>query len=995
MKLVVVGPSQSGKSCLAGGLGKTSYGKALFKSAFVATAKGNTSRDYITKLQLMLEGAVWPDATKDSKAKTIDFEFQSKNKKVEFSFDDYNGENVTQKEFRKKLENLCEEDGVALLVNTGFSYSYIEEPTGDRRLATDAEVVNGKTDSGLPVLKASAFEDSPLARKWLVELEKIYEQLIEDLSTQNGGDKSGKPVVALTVTASDRLNSDLSNIRPCFEAFLEKIKNRLDAGGFKCKKFEVSITGILKDQAKPKLADGLANTSAKPFLWLLGKLAWRVRIQVWAKRAMCISAIAAVFTLCVGTYLWFDADKNAENIRNWETQCKNILAKTESDSTNVKGELTKAIEQYKLLRTHRGFGEQKANECADRLEYRIWCVQKRLIEDKIRRIEESQGEKGNVTDCNQVESLFGIFAPSSPSNATALAHSKLRDMWNMNKESFQEANYKWQLGEKVRKPLRKLGEDHGVAVIGKLYPLYDTILAIEVKSHNIELVKMELSTNIDLRVENEWRKFAIPDFELASSTNATHANTRKFFDLFCAWSPATTNGIAAKDKLMVAITNSIPKWRNVYEKTTFKAKVENAVRSREMTELAELHPTRIATNEYLTAKYITEQWTNRVQGIYEEVYQKYIERLVSSCVGRPGCPSLSNDDEEQIKKKAAAVGAPFDVTNALAVIRNKVYEKAEGWRAEKQKTCRDWIKKEVQQDKKRAGQGSLWDAYTYFVRNNQGNPFIGTDVLPAVYKQVEDWLESDIQAFKDLDCNSNSYRQDAEELYNNFKKLCREVFRRNTKGIELKTSWACHFAIACEKDGHLEGVNKCFPQTLAISNVEGKICYIDFRVNYTGTDLTAIITITSTDGSEEKYQIVSKQTLGKEGNYNWKPIVFAARDITIHPFDIIKVELIVTDKNRVGRNLEGEVPGPMYLYGVKLKERLTDGLEVGGEFDLRNWTKFVGKGHWYQGKLTTKDPTPDAYIKIQGDVIGKSVDVYVAEAKKKAMNAKEEERKAK
>ena len=168
MKLVVLGPSQSGKTCLAVGLANTSYGKELFKSAFVATAKGTTSREHLTNLRLMLDGAEWPGGTKDSKAKTLDFEFQWKNDKVDFSFDDYNGENVTQKDFRVKLENLGEEDGVALLVNPGLSYSYVEEQVGSPRLASDAEIVNGKTDSGLPVLTASAFDDSPLARKWLV-----------------------------------------------------------------------------------------------------------------------------------------------------------------------------------------------------------------------------------------------------------------------------------------------------------------------------------------------------------------------------------------------------------------------------------------------------------------------------------------------------------------------------------------------------------------------------------------------------------------------------------------------------------------------------------------------------------------------------------------------------------------------------------------------------------------------------------------------------------
>ncbi len=819
MKLIVLGPSQSGKTCLAVGLANTSYGKALFKSALVATAKGTTSREHLTNLRLMLEGAEWPGGTKDSKAKTLDFEFQWKNDKVEFSFNDYNGENVTQKDFRVKLENLGEEDGVALLVNPGLSYSYVEEQIGSPRLASDAEIVNGKTDSGLPVLTASAFNDSPLARKWLVGQEKIYEQLIEDLSTKNGGNKSGKPIVALTVTASDRLKSDLSKIRPRFESFLEKIKNRLDTGNFKWRSFEVSITGILTDQSKPKLAEGLSNTSAKPFLWLLGRLAWRIRFEVWKKRAMLGSVIAAGFAICVGIYAWVAAGKDADNILEWEVSCKNHLDKANSNnnSANVgaKTALENAIEEYKKLRTHRGFGIQKAIEAADRLEVGIWGVQKRLIADKIGFFEESQGKQGNVTDCNEIENLFALFKPSSPSNTVAEAYTKLYVDWGKKKPDFLEANSIWQLRENVQRPLRACKGEHGETVMPKLYPLYDATLSIESKSEKIDTVKMDLVSNLDSRVEKEWH-FAISDFGAAASTNATREATRDFVTLLDEWKPVTTNGMSAKMALMASVTNSVPEWRTKYEMTHFSDMKREALMNRSLEDLAKLYPARVVTNEYLTLEYVREKWTSGLNDAYDETYERYVTDFVNTVAGRRGCPTLDNADVDKIVRKAEAVGIPFDKKNAIAEIRDAVEVRAKEWRAQRRNECDDWISREVRPDRK--GVELVREYIREKNKHRDHEDIFNETIRSAVYRHCEKCFD-DYVAYFQRNCSDKSK---CDEHFNEyFKPLC-TILAEETKDPD-DVSWAIRFAKACVDIGHVkDGFGKAFPQEFVVTEIEGQ-----------------------------------------------------------------------------------------------------------------------------------------------------------------------------
>ena len=113
MKIFVLGPTQSGKTCLAVGLSATAYGKTLFRRAFEASANDAASRDHLRTLRKLLQSGKWPAGTTGTDE--LEFGFRWKGgTKVVFSFQDYKGERSTDPARLKALGELGGEDGVVL-----------------------------------------------------------------------------------------------------------------------------------------------------------------------------------------------------------------------------------------------------------------------------------------------------------------------------------------------------------------------------------------------------------------------------------------------------------------------------------------------------------------------------------------------------------------------------------------------------------------------------------------------------------------------------------------------------------------------------------------------------------------------------------------------------------------------------------------------------------------------------------------------------------------
>ena len=810
MKLVVIGPTQSGKTCLAVGLSCTIYGKTLFRRAFTANAGGDESRSHLLKFRKMLESEKWPDGTTDTK--TLDFDFEWKRKTIKFSFNDYKGENSIEPAFLKKISELGADDGVVLLVNPGFNFPCVREQDGAIRFATDLEVASSDKPAGFFVL--SAFEDSPLARKWLVDQEGIYQKLIENLKTRNGEQKKGKPVVAVTVTASDRIGrqGDLLSIRPQFDEFLSRITSMLETSGFDWRPFKVSVTGVLADQTKPKLGRGLANTSAKPFFWVLRRLWWRSVRDKWVSAARWAAGIAIAAGICFGAYEWVVAGNADKGILSLVSECNALLGKKPFGIVELKKsrDIVRDLRDSGKWRFH----SRKAGEYADTFEPGIWTRQKRLIKGKIIEFSESGGKLGSDPDINSVEQdLFDPFKPTLPGILDD--YNALRREWDDQKPKFKNRHAEYVFREEVEKKLRESENVHGLPAMDELYPLADIIEGQLPVTERLLAIKIDLAKKLDERVEMEWREVAIPDFARCASTNATHEAVREFQMRLDDWSCVTVEGEDAKSNLAHSVATNALVWRMDY-----------AVNCRTLEALAELYPERVATNEFLTSEFVLDQWESRGKLAFDKARKEYLDCLVSKIKNRSGRPTLTEDgqEKEEIERKATSVGAPFDGPAAWSYVAKQVGDMGKDWEANKRRGCYSWVEENIRKrpGRERTGRDGIWDAYIAERRNHSYDEDIFDEIVrKQVYQWAEKCLEEDVAFF----CSQKETVAEKEKLFvDKFKPLCKRI--KEDARHQDPASWAYPFAVKCIDIGKInDNFANAFPQSFEVTKVLGRIQY--------------------------------------------------------------------------------------------------------------------------------------------------------------------------
>lgn len=570
MKIFVLGPTQSGKTCLAVGLSATAYGKTLFRRAFEASANDAASRDHLRTLRKLLQSGKWPAGTTGTDE--LEFGFRWKGgTKVVFSFQDYKGERSTDPARLKALGELGGEDGVVLLVNPGFEFRYVVGPGGTPRLPNEVESTDSETAASLPV--SSAFADSPLARAWLEEEEDIYDRLVESLKTRNGEEKAAKPVVALAVTASDRLRrkGDLRNIRPRFEEFLARIATKLETAGFRWKRFDVSVTGSLADQNTPKLGRGLANTSPRPFLWIFGQLWWRTHWRMLAKAAKWAAGIAVVAAIGSGAYEYARSVKHAKDVASVHSDCLGILETEPFKLAHLKS----AKGCIDALRHQKGFYVETARLKADELEGPVWEKQKELIQKEINSISHSDGKRGDRKDLKTVDDLFSAFQPEQETLAGDF--NKFRRQWEKEqKPGFLDKHDEWVFTSKIDMVLNNSATNHGHDALSALYPLADIINGVN--SAKLADAKTNRAERVDGRIAMEWRDFLIPDFEEKASDSATRDATRAFRVRLDDWTPVSPSGKVVKAELVASVSNSVPLWRTTYESNRLERTVVAPIR---------------------------------------------------------------------------------------------------------------------------------------------------------------------------------------------------------------------------------------------------------------------------------------------------------------------------------------------------------------------------------------------------------------------------------
>ena len=238
-KIAVIGPTHAGKTCLAVGLYCTS------RPDLAISTPDQEIRNYLEERTVEVGHHKFPAATLSELKNPIEFDFGMQGNSVRVSFREYPGEIFADDKKFTDFSNtyLRGLDGVVLLVNPGAP----------------------AFQSGDPEL----YEDTV----------SQYEKIIDFLSNPNNNKDASKPLVALTVTASDRLEGDLKGNLSAFGECLGLLANLLDNKGFAWKRFDVTITGPLADQDKPSLAEQSVISAANPFLWLIGCITERAVLK--------------------------------------------------------------------------------------------------------------------------------------------------------------------------------------------------------------------------------------------------------------------------------------------------------------------------------------------------------------------------------------------------------------------------------------------------------------------------------------------------------------------------------------------------------------------------------------------------------------------------------------------------------------------------------------------------------------------------------------------
>ena len=244
--LAIIGASGTGKTTLAVGLYATST------ESFTVSPDGDETRKYLEIRKTSIEEGFWPAATNESENFDLRLHLHVSGKQTDIVFREYMGERMER-----------DPNYIRGVIGTPKSAMILFNP-------------------GMPGLV------EPETRNRMIGNLKVIAQHLKD---------NGCIAIAFVVTASDRLTSDLAAFREDFEAYASEVTNHLTNLGLEWKRFDVTVSGQLDDQNKPKLARGENNTTHEPFLWLLK----RIRDCKRRKSFLTAAAVVAIILGVSGT----------------------------------------------------------------------------------------------------------------------------------------------------------------------------------------------------------------------------------------------------------------------------------------------------------------------------------------------------------------------------------------------------------------------------------------------------------------------------------------------------------------------------------------------------------------------------------------------------------------------------------------------------------------------------------------------------------------------
>lgn len=246
-KLVLIGHTGAGKTVFAAGLYATQ------DKDFSVDDPGNKSQTGIHAINIktIIEDGEWPAATSIGDITRLRFKINYKGYEENISFDEYAGERLNM-------------------------------PGSDKLI--------GKPDGAFILL-------NPGGPQWWNTREKNV--LISDIKYYIGSlsKMDNNPPIALVITASDRLESDLKNRAAIFNKYIDEIITALEQRHCNYKTFYVSVSGKLEDQNKPKLNP---HHIKDPFIWMIKQFIAKSQKKKFKRCLSGVLIFAATLAVAAG-----------------------------------------------------------------------------------------------------------------------------------------------------------------------------------------------------------------------------------------------------------------------------------------------------------------------------------------------------------------------------------------------------------------------------------------------------------------------------------------------------------------------------------------------------------------------------------------------------------------------------------------------------------------------------------------------------------------------
>lgn len=405
----LVGASQSGKTALIAGLAKSNDRK------FTVGFANNASRACLERSISLIDSATWPEPTTpdDLRDLSLVLNFGAR-RSAKISLTDYAGVRIQDPTYTERIVGTP--SGALVLLNPGMDILH------------DAVRRNEMTCA----LKGA----------------------VDHLA------KSGCIAAAFVVTACDRLKTDLAGFADEFEGYAAEIANYLETSGMEWKRFDVSITGELEKQSAPSIAQGTANTSRAPFIWITETISRRARkenLLRLARLTIILGVSISAFALCGKLYREWTAEREAEKA---ESEIRLLFSEAdEAERRRSEAGLKEATDKIAAFISekfpqHGGpdlpLSRFSDMEAAWRGEYDKYLAA--YLDAVLDNMDSNPGDRASPADCAEFEKTLSAFSPADIN----LKH-RLLSRWNSEKSALGE-KYVKAVADKTGREISALSE---------------------------------------------------------------------------------------------------------------------------------------------------------------------------------------------------------------------------------------------------------------------------------------------------------------------------------------------------------------------------------------------------------------------------------------------------------------------------------------------------------------------------------------------------------